>query len=324
MRVGKLSEATLQRAVLRQIRYQRDELQKGAALGRGSAFFQFNKNDVVLCVQNQALPISYGVGYVFYAAVNNLKASFAEPVGIEVSMTLPVDMEEEDLKKFMQELTKLCLEENVALSGGHTSVSSFVKCPIVGITAFGTPGLCKAKEKTGCLEIVMSKPMALSGTSMLFHAKQESLLTRFRYDYVEKAAHMKEFLSLKKEWDVLKDFSVYEMHDLGEGGVFGGLWELTRTLNCGIDIDIKAIPVCQETIEICEFLKCNPYRLHSLGSLLIVSRDAEELKEALCAQGCEAEIIGKITDNKDKKVRNDDEISFLDKTSKDSVFDYIL
>ena len=41
----------------------------------------------------------------------------------------------------------------------------------------------------------------------------------------------------------------------------------------GLEIDLKKIPIRQETIEICEFFDLNPYKLLSGGSLLLAAAD---------------------------------------------------
>lgn len=62
------------------------------------------------------------------------------------------------------------------------------------------------------------------------------------------------------------------MHDVTEGGIFGALWEMAEASGVGLDIDLKKIPIRQETIEICEVYDINPYLLISSGAMLIWNR----------------------------------------------------
>ena len=41
----------------------------------------------------------------------------------------------------------------------------------------------------------------------------------------------------------------------------------------GLDIDLKKIPIRQETVEVCEALGLNPYILMSSGSMMIAADD---------------------------------------------------
>ena len=56
------------------------------------------------------------------------------------------------------------------------------------------------------------------------------------------------------------------MHDVTEGGIYGALWELAEASGVGLEIDLKAIPIRQETVEVCEQFHLNPYQLISSGS----------------------------------------------------------
>ena len=46
---------------------------------------------------------------------------------------------------------------------------------------------------------------------------------------------------------------VRAMHDVTTGGIFGALWELAEASGVGLEIELKKIPIRQETVEICEF-----------------------------------------------------------------------
>ena len=74
-----------------------------------------------------------------------------------------------------------------------------------------------------------------------------------------------------------------------------------------------AIPVRQETIEIAEFFHINPYMMKSSGSVIIACEDGAGLLAAMEEAGIPACVIGKVTDNNAKILRNDDEVRYLDK-----------
>ena len=101
------------------------------------------------------------------------------------------------------------------------------------------------------------------------------------------------------------------MHAVSEGGLFSGLWEVASCVDKGIQVDINKIPIWQQVIEIAEFMDINPYLLEGSGSLLIVSPDGYKIEESLNANGIYGEVIGKITDNKNRVVINDDETRYL-------------
>ena len=67
------------------------------------------------------------------------------------------------------------------------------------------------------------------------------------------------------------------MHDVTEGGIFGALWELAEASGVGLEIELKKIPLKQETVEICEFFGINPYELISSGVMLMAAKDGNRL-----------------------------------------------
>lgn len=70
-----------------------------------------------------------------------------------------------------------------------------------------------------------------------------------------------------------------------------GKWR--RHLASDFEIDLKKIPVRQETIEICEFFGLNPYELISGGSMLMAAEDGNQLVHELEKAGIPAAVIRK-------------------------------
>ena len=69
----------------------------------------------------------------------------------------------------------------------------------------------------------------------------------------------------------------------------------------GLDIDLKKIPIRQETVEICEYFDINPYELISSGCMLMAAPDGNGLVMALERAGSPATIIGKATEGNDRR-----------------------
>ena len=81
--------------------------------------------------------------------------------------------------------------------------------------------------------------------------------------------------------------------------------------------DLKKIPVKQETIEICEYYDINPYYLYSAGAMLAGTDNGEALVAELAAAGIPAVVIGRVTDGKDRIIRNGEDVRFLDRPKQD-------
>ena len=130
-----------------------------------------------------------------------------------------------------------------------------------------------------------------------------------------------EYLPIISEAAVAVSSGVSAMHDVTEGGIFGALWEMAEASGVGLDVDLKKIPVRQETIEICEFYGINPYRLISSGSMLMATTDGNKMVRELEKAGIHAVVIGKVTEGKDRVIRKDEEEhSFLERPKTDELY----
>ena len=114
------------------------------------------------------------------------------------------------------------------------------------------------------------------------------------------------------EIEVLKGLGIRHMHDVAEGGVFGAVWELCERLCAGVELDLKKIPICQETVEICEYFDVNPYQLKGDGALLFLTHDSTAAIKALKEAGISAAVIGRMNEGNDRILINEDETRFLE------------
>ncbi|MBQ2935393.1 MAG: hydrogenase maturation factor [Lachnospiraceae bacterium] len=320
MKKGKISQNVLKRSVLKYIQKENTEMLKGAGIGEDCAFLTDEDTMTAVSTQTVALPVSDAAKCAVHAAVNNLAAGGAKAHSITVSLTLPVECEEQELQRIMKQTADTCKELSLQIAGGHTEVSDYVKTPVITVTALGKP-FSKAVDgdKTN-LDIVMTKWIGLEGTIILAKEKEEELLTRYPIPIVKAAQGFDTYLSLIPEAATAMMSGVYTMHDMRSGGVFGALYELAKRMGVGLTVDLKQIPVKQETIEICEFFDLNPYELLSGGSLLIVTANGDKLVEELLEANIFAAVIGKTTDNNDKVVLNEEETRFLEPAKADEIY----
>lgn len=329
MKTGKISESVLKRSVIKYIGKRDKEMIKGAGVGEDCAFLQCKGTKLAVSTQTVILPVEQTAKYAVYAAANNLATKGIKTQWITMALTLPTSMEEKTLQDVMKQADKVCEDLGIQIVGGHTEVSDKVNVPIVSVTAMGTELLCAndeceqvaeaMKEKTN-LDIVMTKWIGLEGTAMVAREKEEELLTRYPNLLIKTAQSFDRYLSLIPEAATAGRSGVYTMHDIRNGGVFGALYELAKRMGVGLSIDLKKIPVKQETIEVCEFFDLNPYELLSGGSLLVVTKDGESLVEKLAEENINAAVIGKTTPGNDKVVVNDDETRFLEPAKADEIF----
>ena len=161
-----------------------------------------------------------------------------------------------------------------------------------------------------------------AGAAVLLRSFKERLSGHFPAGFLKGAERMEEnLLTVRAAALIRTEEKQAQLQCIGEGGVFSALWTLCGRLSCGMDADIHLIPIRQETIEICEALNRNPYRLYGTGGLLAVVRSGEAILRKLKKEGFEAAVIGKLTKGPGRYIRNRDITRCLEKPQCDALFE---
>lgn len=338
MKTGKISESILRRSVLRQIVNQRQEVVKGAGVGEDCAFLSWKESVrenaesfglMAVATQTVTLPVKNAAFLAVMAAINNLAASGASRAAITLAITLPAEAEESLLRELMKQAEDCCEGLHVQIAGGDTQVSADVRTPIITATAVGyiqregavaCLQAAKAFDKNRCMDVVVSKWIAMEGTAVIAEEKEAELSERYPMRLILAAKEQKACLSVETEAAIALKSGVYAMHDARNGGIFGALWELSQKLGVGLNIDLKKIPVRQETIEVCEFYELNPYELLSGGMLIMVTDCGERLVKALEDEGIPATIIGSTNGGNDRIIANQEETRYLEPAKPDEIY----
>ena len=323
MRSGKISESVLTRSVLRKIKTERKEVVCGAGIGVDCAVLSFDDGeDSVFSTNPVSAPADMVCVYGVNRALNNVAAAGAEPVGILLSAMLPEELEEKELQNMMAQAEEICSRYHVQIAGGHTEVTGAVRQPVLTVTGIGKR---KKEDVSGRSvkpgqDVVVSKWLGLDGTVRIAREHRTELLTRYPARMIEEAAGFEQFFSVIPEAAAARKSGVCGIHDVSQGGIFGALWELANGAGVGLEIDLKKLPVRQETIEICEFFNLNPYELSSAGCLLMTSEDGNALAAALEKEGIPAVVVGKTTDGNDRVLYNEEERRFLEPPKTDALY----
>lgn len=324
MKIGKLPEPVLIRSVLKEVGHRREEILVGPAVGQDCAVIEGKEGEVFVLSSDPITGTAKDIGsHSVYITSNDLAASGAEPVGIMLTILLTPETEETELKEMMRQVEKTCKELNIEVMGGHTEITDVVKQPLISLTGIGKMKkeeiLTTASVKPG-QDIVVTKWIGLEGTAIAAKEREELLLEKFAPSFVQTAKDFDQYLSVLPEARIAKEWGVSAMHDITEGGVFGALWEMGSGSGVGLDIDLKSIPIRQETVEVCEVLGLNPYILMSSGSMMIAADDGHGLVRKLEQAGIPASVVGKATAGNDRILRNGEDTRYLDKPQSDELY----
>lgn len=91
---------------------------------------------------------------------------------------------------------------------------------------------------------------------------------------------------------------------IGEGGVWAALWKLGEAADTGLGVELVRVPIRQETIEVCEILRVDPYQLRSGGFLYLLA-DGEQTDDT---------VIGRTRSDRDRIVLGLEGIRYLNRS----------
>ena len=331
MKIGKITGNALKRSVLKPITFKREEVLHGAGIGEDCAILAVPEGFyMTTCVQQAVVESGLDLNLLIGRCVNNLAASGSQPMAATLGLSLPETVEEPQLKALIADAHEICKGYGMQIVGGHTTVSDAVNKVLLVVTVYGLRQQAVGDESVGFQakdaapgqEIVLSKWVGLEGTALLADQYGDGLKGRYPGYLVEEAAQFYKYMSVLPEAMVAMKAGVCHMHDASEGGILAALWEMAEGAGAGLTIDLKKLPIRQETVEVCEYVGANPYELRSGGCLIMTAHDGQKLVEALEEAGTPAVVVGKLTDRKDRLILNEDEVRYMDRPQVDEIYRY--
>ncbi|MVX62690.1 AIR synthase [Clostridium chromiireducens] len=322
MKEGKLDFDDLRRIILNNKSVRRDEIVVRNDVGEDCSIIDFGNYEGVFSTD----PITGANENIGKLAVhincNDIASSGGEPIGILVTILAPVNSTLQEINKVMNEIDEEAAKINVEIIGGHTEVTSAVNKMVISVTVIGKNLKGKSVKTAGAKlgdDIIVTKTLALEGTYILINDYEEKLKKILSAEEIELGKSLINKLSVLEEGKIGGEFGVNSMHDITEGGLLGGLFEVAMASNTGFKISKDRIPILEITRKICEEFQIDPLRLISSGSMLITSENGEELVKQLKDKGIEASIIGKICDQDGILIDNGNEIK-VEPPKRDELF----
>lgn len=301
LKIGKLDSEILQRIVLDKIRLKREEVITKAGVGEDCAVIDFGKYECSISTD----PITADVSNIGRLAINiscnDVASNGIEPLGITLAVMLPVNTRESEVEKIMEQAAETAKEVGVEIIGGHTEVTPAVNQPVIVSTAFGK-GLkgtaANIRNMKPGNKIIMTKMAGMEGIGIIAANKDHELKDILTSEELIDAKKMINNISVVKEGIIAGRIGTCGMHDVTEGGILGGIWEMCHLSNLGAKVDLEKIPVDYVTKKITSYYGINPLRLISSGCMIIIAEEEKtmEIIESLQQDdiSIKASIIGEI------------------------------
>lgn len=270
-----------------------------------------------------------GAAYGLLTEVNELAAQGVHAGSAEIRIEIPADMDKSRMHSIRNHIAKAMekLEtEEFQLEELHIAGEkcAALRVPQIVITAAGetdqkeriADALLTARAGQ---DIVYAGWAGLEGMLRIIGEKEAELRERFTPAFIgQMKAYDSELCGLSKI-AVADAMGVSVIRQVSRGGILASLWDLAKDTELGLNLDLKKIAVRQETIEVCEHFRLNPYQLASGGSFLMLTENEEALADALNQKGIQAAVIGQLTDSNDKIIHNGEDMRYIDRPAPDEL-----
>ncbi|NLN49034.1 MAG: AIR synthase [Clostridiales bacterium] len=323
MKPGKLPTELLKKLVFDNIKSKNPHVLIGPEVGEDCAAIKFGEYVCVLSTD----PITgaeKGAGTLaIHISCNDIASCGVEPIGILITLMVPIDGTEADIDRVMKEAGEAAKELGVEIIGGHTEITSAVNKMIISTTAIGKApigGIVTTKGAKIGDDIIMTKWAGLEGTSIIASDFANELNDVLSKNEIESAQSLIDYISVVPEGVIAGKYGVNSMHDVTEGGILGASWEIAEISETGIELHLNKIPILETTKKICDYYGIDPYRLISSGSMIMTCKDGEKLVCLLKSKGIAATVIGRIIDKDRIIIDERGNVSKLEPPKADELF----
>lgn len=270
-----------------------------------------------------------GAAFGLLTEINEAAARGARAGAVEVQIRIPAEMDKSRIHSIRNHIKKAeerleaegFLLEQLSVTGEKCAA---IRVPETVITVAAED--VRKKQLTEELltaragwDIVYAGWAGLEGMLRIIGEKEAELRTRFTPAFISQMkAYDHEVCGLPKI-AAADAMGVSVIRQVSRGGILASLWDLAKETEMGLWVDLKKIAVRQETIEVCEHFRLNPYQLASGGSFLMLTENGEAVADALKHRQIEAAVIGQLTDSNDKVIRNGEDVRYIDRPAPDEL-----
>ena len=323
MKIGKVSQTVLKRSILKPLQFKREEALIEPSVEEMCYGVSCKDGEQVLMTGVTLYGDEKDLGVFALAQVmNDLATRGAKPVGVSVHIVLPPHAYESRLKAMIEYVEQAGSEVCVQVMNAKAEVSPAVSQAMVHMQGIGILRKGELMQSTmGKPEqdIVLLKWIGLEGTFRAMRAKREELEGRFVPSFLKQTEQLEPQVFSVSEIEIAKEHGASAMQQITSGGILGALWEMAEASDVGLEVDLKAMIIRQETVEICEYCHLNPYQITSAGSVLIFTERGEELVEKYREMGTQASLLGKTSKDKARVILGGEEKRFLDRPAADEL-----
>jgi hydrogenase expression/formation protein HypE len=282
---GKVPRGFLERVVFSNLGAKRSSLLVKPGHGLDNAVISLGGRKVLLVTSDPlsvipAVGIKESAWLSVHLLASDLTTSGVSPQFAMFDLNLPPEMGLPEVGEYLEAIGDECRKLGIAIAGGHTGRYPGSGYTVVGGgTMFGvaergayvTPAMARAGDS-----IVVTKGAAIGATAVLAHSFPETVRRRAGAMVLRKAKSRLRDCSTVRDAKVAASMGLHEcvtsMHDATEGGVLGGLFELSSACGLPVVATREAIHIPEEAAAVCGAFGLDPLTTLSEGTLVITCR----------------------------------------------------
>jgi len=295
---GKIPPQLLEAMVYSHLGVQRPEVLVRPHIGEDCAVIDFGEWVAVITSDPVTGVVERLGWYAVHVACNDMATTGAEPVAILLTLLLAEETREDDLKEIMEDAGEAASSLGVEIAGGHTEVTTGITRTIAVVTALGKAQKGRVLRARGARPgdaLLLTKGAGIEGTAILATDLAPRLVGRVDRAILTRARGFIDKISVVPEGAIAARSGASAMHDVTEGGVLMGSWELAEAAGIGVELWADQITVHPETAAICQALEIDPLALIGSGAMLITTPEKNIAVTALEVAGIPVKQIGIMT-----------------------------
>jgi hydrogenase expression/formation protein HypE len=246
----------------------------GPAFGEDAAVIDLGSQFLIL----KSDPVTFTADEIGWYAVNvnanDVAVMGARPAWFQATIIVPPGSSPAVLRSIVRDIDRSARRLGIAVTGGHTEVSSAVRQPIVAGDMQGIvqrAGLITSSGARVGDAIILTGTAGIEGTSIIARTFTREARSALGTRGQSEAArfHHHPGISVVAAALLAAGAGATSMHDPTEGGVAAGLYELATASRKHFVVDLDRISIHPHTARLCAHFGLQPLGLIGSGALLL-------------------------------------------------------
>jgi hydrogenase expression/formation protein HypE len=246
------------------------------------------------------LPLDLMGWFTVHIGGSDVAVTGVPPRFMTYTLLLPPTCPEGDAQTIVASISDAAREIGISIVGGHTGWYDAVTIPTVGgVTVWGFADKSAWISPGGAQDgdvILMTKGPAIEAVALLSVIYQDRIRARIAGTSLQRSLNrVREITVVRDALIAFKVNGVHAMHDATEGGVLGGVHEMAVAAGIPAHVNLDAIDVPSDIVEVAKLLAFDPWQAISEGTLLasVAPESAAQVRKAWRDAGIESHELGR-------------------------------